>query len=569
MQRPRSEAKKRQVAQLLERGLPVHEVIKKIRSIDRAEEQDVGTEADDGDDRAHNDGRRRPLRYGTAQLSILIKTPRLRAGCLDYVFHHRRRIQGAGRFSAFLTPSLIPARVRILGGLHAFFRNELRPRVSRVLELIEPVLQSAWLVLEKREYNVLVLLKRFCEKARMTNFALISHKDSDFIDKMRAVETLFLALIYDRKNIDSIFEALKIVAQTGEADEAVTQEIGGSVAWLLKGKGAAPSLFDVVLGLNTVKYRRYIKPEDLISHDLGDIVNDRVYAASEDVAEAISVYVERLKKKLDELVRALTEARRLVKHVTVDEAGRVDVRSMRALYEDAATAEGGGGFDADRNDVMALVPHLLKQFLFVFTPLLRDQVSIRTQGRCTVFPHDAFHTEFARLERVVGALEARGRDFRHFSYARYLELHRTRQGATEAEAEVLQIVDESISALLALARGLSPLLPDRNDNSDWSDENEAPVGLFGTPTVPYAHETIRDDTVIGGKTVEEALRYAVEVCYLAAAHLGDEHVNAYLGKQHTLGDDIVSSLKVLKRFAGETACERYRVHLTALQNADV
>ncbi len=515
LQKPRSERLQGRVADVLQREVPTADKVREIRRLDAIAELE-----EQGETVAQ------PLARPLAAIKSVIKSPRARASYFEYVMRQHGPIRAFARRSHVLETSLL--RVRPDPGVQKPFRDELAPLAAELLGICDRALETGWTVLNRSDYNLVVLLKRLCFEVTSVNFRVLNFRDRDLVDSLRTLETYFLVLHYRADYPERVARAVQsALAAGGPAPER--DRVGLMVATLLGPGLALPSLHDFVLGLNIVKARRMLGLQDILFTELGEILNTRDYACPPSVYMTIGDHVQSLQKQMASLALQKNEAERLKRVLPLDAAGNPDFGPIAALYDGAAGEWGEGArqsFAVDRNNIMELAPRLLAAFDAACTPLLTGKTRLSDGIVVALFPPALFGSPLQRLRQTGANLGQLGFALHVLSRARLATLKEMGKGAIPAETTALQQLDEAVRVLMEMASQIEKILESPLRRGDQkASESAGPIALPDREfALPGRDQRIVSRDSLNGKTVADALRFLVIACTCAGAFFVDRPI---------------------------------------------
>ncbi|MBN1834876.1 MAG: hypothetical protein JW820_03435, partial [Spirochaetales bacterium] len=339
LRREREEPRRLAVERVLAANLSVAQKIQKIQAID-AEEDDQGVQ------RVLRGAAEQATRRQLSRVLESIKLSRSRAPYLSYLLRERDRLRQFGRQTHVLEARLLPPAVRASQGLQFFFVRKLQSWAGELSEKLALVKEVGWLYLTRRRYNLAVLLKHLCERILAFDFVHLDYRDRDLIDKMRRIESLFLALHYRPEYLEDLLAAARTVyARQGKAEES--DAMADLINRILMPEVTLPSLYNALLGLNMVKQRRCLAFADLVRPGLGDVVSTEEFDCDPRVRKRMEEYIDTAVGSVKRLHEQLFEVRRLNDYMRYDDLGQPDTGLLRSLYETPG-GRSQGNFDADQ-----------------------------------------------------------------------------------------------------------------------------------------------------------------------------------------------------------------------------
>jgi len=540
LRRQRAESKRLAVQRVLAGNLSVAQKIEKIQAID-------GEEDEQGVQRVLRAAAEQATRQQVSRVLHSIKLPRPRVSYLAYLFRERGRLRQFGRKTHVLETPLFPPGVRANPDLQGFFIKHLQSWAGELSPKLALVNEVGWLYLSKRRYNLAVLLKRLCERILAFDFVHLDYRERDLIDRMRRIESLFLALHYHPEYLEDLLAATRTVYRRqgkGENPDAVADLINR----ILMPELTLPSLYNALLGLNMVQQRRHLTLPDLMRKDLGEVVSSEEFNCDPAVRKRMEQYIESTVSAVKKLHEQLFEVRRLNSYIVYDEQGQPETSPLRGMYE-TPDARGQSDFEADQGNVLVFAIRFLRSFDKTFFPLLNGQVLLAGVGKAQVFSRGFFQVEFSKLRTTLERLEKGSFHFTNFPLKRYLQIKEGTLGAVGSEADVVQLIDDQVATLVDLGKTLSRVLSLKGLGAVPGDGSEPlePIVLQGKAfAIPHAGRRIQARSVLNQRTVEEALADAVTVCFSAGLYFRDRFIYFYLGRERKYAAEIEAKMRILE-----------------------
>ena len=588
LRKKRSPEKREQVRQLLQSNLSTSRLVSEIRRLDsgptdHASPQDEETEVQLGEESAASPEQEpapppveitvgrgpMPFRFTIPKLKSILKLPLLRTPFFRYLFVELPKIVDFGRVSHVFSPPFLIPLIRLDESVRPLLHEWIQSWSTELLSYLKPVLQVGWRHLSKREYNMIVALERLCREIGTVNFQLLNLRDRGLLDKMRALETLFLALHYAPETVDELLAAVGEVMRSEHdlIDRAERAEL--LVFRLLVKDFTIPSLYNVILGLNMMKLRRAFTMQELLSPDLGDLFDSSSFACDHEVQTSIDKFMEEASSRLLRLRTEWSRARRVVGMLRVGEDRNPDYSLLRELYEFSPGMRTGRSFAEDRENVMVLAPMLLRRFDAEFAALLGGKIGVRGIGKREIFTEHFFRSEFDRIRLSISKIERHAIGFRSFPYARYAAIRREGTGAVSTEIEVIGYLQEALQALVSVGRRIDELLALSSSRRDDSSrpERAARMPRPVDPSVlqltrpfelPFASDQIGEEGYLRGKTLSDALQIAAAACFQTAMYLHDHSMVDTVAAEVRLSSQIESQMEVVRRIGDSRAYDELR-----------
>ena len=515
--------------------------IERIEAID-AEEEEQGLH------RLVREAAEQATRRQVSRVLRNIKLPQAVSPYFAFLFRERRQIREFGRRTHVLETGLLPPGLHASPDIQEFLVRDLQSWAAELSRKLELVTQVGWLYLGKRRYNLAVLLKRLCERIVAFDFVHLNYRDRDLIDRMRRLESLFLALHYRAEYLEDLRGAIQIVyGKQGSRDDA-----DGAIDLInriMTPELTLPSLFNILLGLNMVKHRRYLTLEELMRGGLGEVVSSEEFSCEPAVRKRMEEFIKATVDSVKKLHEQLFEVRRLNSYLDYDDLGQPDARLLRGMYE-TPDSRGKHDFEADQEDVLLFTIRLLRMFDHTFFPLLNGHVLLESGVKAQIFSRGFFQLEFSRLRALLDRLEKGPFHFSNFAFQRYLQIKEGTLGAVGHEAEVVQILEDQVAILVDLGKTLSRVLGMSGLGAAAAPGKTAPlepIVLHGKPfALPHAERRLQSASILNGRTVQEALGDAVSVCFTAGIHFRDRFIFFFLGRERKYSAEMQAKMRALE-----------------------
>ncbi len=545
------------VQKVLDSDLSTGSKVAKIRKLDGAVDQTDASSAtgDEGAEADKNDVQLwQPLRFTLGRLKTIIKLPHSQTSLLSYLFLEHRKIKEFGRKTHVFRPTVVLPRLQLDAAIPQFLSTSLQTWANRLLELLAPVLENGWELLSKRDYNMIVAMRKLCDEISGVNFKILNYRDRYFIDKIRNIEAMFFVFQYRHEHVDDLLENVsRVLFADGEHNDEA-EEIELLIKTILTQGFSIPSLYDLLLGLNMMKLRRAVTYTDLVASDLGDLFNSAHFACGPNVQEEIESSVETLRDSILKLEAEHRRLRRVREYLPVNESGEFDDNLLEGFYE-FEESRFEGVYRRDKENVVEFVPQFLRKLDVAFGPLLVGKLHLAKAGQVSVFGPQAFMQPIDQIRRLGFKLEQSSFGYRIFSYSRYIGIRRDGKGAIPVEAEIVKFLQEAINNCRALANKVAGILERaaREAPLDEDHPGEEPVVSEVMSTLPHADEEILSSGYLHGRTVRASLEILVSLCFMVARYLYDKDIVDLHGSVEAVKNKVDSQLRNFERLADEGA----------------
>jgi len=549
LRRKMAEKKRLSVEKVMNSNLSIREKIKRIREIYQFGEEHTDKEKifQEGKGVKQRDQKRKRAKKARVEIKAFHNP----CSYLSFLFKEYRNVREFGKKTHIFVSVLLPPGVRLNKDLGTFFEKYLQRAASELLEILNPVLENGWLHLHKSDYNLISILKKLCRKIESTNFKLLNYKDKKLINGLQSLENLFLTLQYRSEYVERIISALDTVLSKDPDFEEVPENMPGLVRKILAKSVMLPSLYNFLLGLNMLKDNRYYKLSELIRRTSSEIIDTSNFDCEPKIDDKIQLYIEKSSKNLLLLRDKKREILKEKIFLPTNENGEANFNQLQFFY-DAFQAENKYHYDKDKENIVLFAPRFLRLFVQTFERLLYGKMQLSQVGKVEIFSRIFFQVEFSRLPYLIVKMEKFAFSYPTFSRSRYLLIKGTNGGATEIEAELMQIIDESLYYLLGIGKKLSGVLGlrERIGKSKGKSEPLDPIILKGKAfSIPYEENVVKSRTIINGKTVLEALTMAISMSFLVGLFFNDQNTTSLLIREQEINQKMRSMLEILERIS--------------------
>ncbi len=512
--------------------------------------------------------RERILASGIDENRARLKRVPAKASLFRFVFSEYGRLRRFGRDRRVLSPRLFPPGVRVHRDAVEALETALKPAAPRLLELLEPALSDGWLLLSKRSYNLLVTLRELCRAIAATDFASLQLDDPELIDRLEHVEIPFLVLRSDPEYPSLLVSAFRTLAGNSRTADRRYADAPELIRRLLSDDGTLPSLRDVLLGLNMVRSRCCLDPEELVDPDTGPLVDSERFRCDPPIGIRID---EHVRKALARLIVLRNQVREIARVRTFLEPspGEPAELLLADLYDSRNTRNPSGRrFQTDRKNITLFLSGFLDSFLAAFERILDGDLVTLSGKSGRMFEPGLFGRDILRLRQIAQRFRHLAYSVPGFSSERFLRLSASGIGVSGAESEIILFVQEVAAILREIARKLTVILARRipsggdvpearpgQENRPAADSGPSfpPVGgmiLQGRPArLPFENERIASPPFLNGRRGAEALASAVSICYAFCREVQDRPLAALLKRERGAAAELRGILDLLERIA--------------------
>lgn len=469
-----------------------------------------------------------------------------------FIFKHMFKIISFGKRTHILNTGFLPTTLFINESIQKVFEDYIQKNYVADLEkILGPILEKGWYYLTKYQYNLVALMAKFCKILRETDFRVLKKRNKDAIDRLHNVEKYILVFYSQPTYREKLFEAINVVLSRTSLNTEALAKIQRYTKKILNEDAMVPSLYNMVLGLNMIKYRRFIQMEDLLPKKPADLVSAEDFDCTAVVQRRINDFLAKVVTSLRPLVKQYDEIIRLRAFLPTNGEDGIAYGLLENFYN--AKLDGYGyDFMKDNNNVIVFSVRMLEHFIGAFQTFLSAAISSKTHQGIRIFSESFFQNDFSKIFYRVQKLQKLSFSFSVFPFSRFEYLKTVNKGATAGEAEVLQLFSDVFSIVVTIGKRLALVLRSRSPYEGGLEYRTplSPLILQGKKfMLPYENQIVVSEPIIKGKTVAESISYIISVCYLIGSYFFDAELDSILSKQEGIKKDMDSKMAIIERLA--------------------
>ena len=184
-------------------------------------------------------GRIRPLMLPFAALHDLTRLQVRSPSIFGYLMKEHGLLRAFGERTGLLVSSLLPPRPKLLSRLRNVVDEHYVVPAHEFIRVCGAVLEESWRYLGRYEYNLLVVVHRLIDKLRSLRVQGADLRDRNVVERLQAVQSLFVFLRSRDEYLDAIEVALDQVAEREGGPAGAAHQLASYVRMVLLGKGQA------------------------------------------------------------------------------------------------------------------------------------------------------------------------------------------------------------------------------------------------------------------------------------------------------------------------------------------
>ena len=481
-----------------------------------------------------------------------------RASFFSFLFTERRKIKIFSSESGIIKINSFSTKLLLNPMILKIFPENIHNVAKELLKSLKIILDNGWFYMEKRDYNLIVLLNKLCREVSQVNFNKFDPKSPDLIDRIPAVELLFLILNYEPGDIRELLYAVDTVFNTDPSKRDLQKETSVNIHKLLDKDLMRPSLYNLIIGLNIIKTKTYLELENLQKPSL-QLIDIHDYNCSPKTRDKIDEFLRKLEKGIQPYLEHEKEVYRLHAFIPTNGKGVVDYSLLQHFYDTVHDSR-KISFNANKDNIIKFIINLGAAFLISFREILSELVELERGQKARLFAQTIFGQDILRIEFNLGKLDKIQTILPNFPTSRALFIKKSISGAIESEADAVRVIYEITSTMAAIGKRIAHILQRALPQSyDKTETKEILFFSFDdvTYTIPYENQKIIPEGFLKGYSVKEALFQIAGVCYQTGAFVKHGELSDLLAKEKQIHDEIRIKIKQYKRIAHEKVYEAF------------
>ena len=467
-----------------------------------------------------------------------------------YFFSERRKIRNFADETGIIAVKRFGTKLILNNMVADVFAKNIKSVAQKLMKSLLPVLEQGWHYLDKRDYNLIVILYKLCRELNDLDFEKFNQKSINLIDRMPAAELLFLILHYESGDIKQLRYAVDTVYNKDPSKHELQKNTSVNIHKILDKDQMRPSLYNFIISLNIIKSKSFVDLQDLQKQGL-NLIDGHDFNCTPKIRDKIDEYLRILEKNIQPYLDQEREVYRLQAFIPTDGKGVVDFSILKHFY-DRTLQSRRLSFDKNKENIIKFIINMGYSFLINFRELLTESIEVEKEETVSLFAESIFGQDLSRIEFNLGKLDKVQTILPKFSTSRYLSLKKTMTGAIESEAEAIQIIDEISSTIVFMGKRIAHILRNALPDDHGSDNK---INYFSFDEITYAIPAekyqIRSQGYLKSFSVKQSLYEVAGICYQTGAIVHQGEISELLAKEKKIHKEILSNMKQYKKIAHE------------------
>ncbi len=500
-----------------------------------------------------------------------IKKRIFRLPYLLFVFSEFRKIKQFARETRTIVARYFPPRIRVDAELKHRLFLLIQKDASEIFPHLEKLLSSAWQILEKEQYNLIVQFQNLCIVLANIRFNNLDFNSPHLLDSLLSVERMFLVCYRESGYPEIIINSISELIDKSNYEKDQAEKFEKIVRRILLPEEQQPSLYYMLLASNMVKFRKYLTIQDILNTNTEPVINTFQFDCNEKTRAQIDQFLKEKTELLERHAREKYEIEKvhhfLVQFIQEDREDGYDFRILSAFYTALSDKE-KYHFSQDLSKLEVMIPRFVSGFLENFEPFLTHAVKFEKYGLIKVFSPEFINYEVARLRSFLEKFYKELFNCPQISLTRFLNLKKNSKGkgASTAEMNLVQIIEEIGEIFFEIGKKVSEILihynhPDSiNPNAVFQPLEPSRVMLQNS-IIPFWKEEILSDNLLGHKTTRDGIEYIVNLSLMFGILLENQNMFRLLNRKSHVSLEFEELKKIIKRIADVITFEKIESNL--------
>ena len=564
------------IRKVLDANVSLEEKIRRIEAIDT---QEVFTDLESSN--LSDDEVRRIIKKNnvftneTAEKNIdRIKMKVFRTPYLLFVVRDFLKVRDFGKRTGVVTSVFFPPTVSVKFGEFRNFITQLKKDAEELLPILKFVLDKGWVYLDKTDYNLIATFNILCEIIHGYKVPQGKKEAPFLLEKMKNVESYFLACHYQDDYPELILAGIRTVLTKQNRHRSHTELSHFLTRRILAEDRTGFCLYNLVLGMNMAKLRRYLRLGDLVHYEPGGVVNTFDYNCPQKIRERISVYINdqiQVWKNLNAEKNEIEKINSFLRpHTRVGENGyrSHDYKPLSDFYD---LRRGGEQFhfSRDRENIAHTATNFFNLYLRDFENLLTGKIKTETYGETAVFKPDFFQFEVDQLRLFSRKLAESLYSCPYLAYDEFRAFKNLdrEKNPSPPQLTLVQNIDALAETVTGIGRKTGSVCQRQNRNAVWPEESGAvtapqplEISSLRLPEIssPLFPKRVLDEGYMKDRTVIDALSDLTSLSLLAGLFFCNTRLYAMLDREFRIAEGIREARKNLERVADAVTLEKIR-----------
>jgi hypothetical protein len=488
---------------------------------------------------------------------------------IHFLFSDLKKIRKFFKRSKIIKSSYIPPRIRLDKEILNNFGIQLQKDAIELTRTLKPILKIAWFHLDKREYNLINQFNELCKRCISINFPQLNFNDENLLDKVRIFEKQYIACLYKARYPEIIKSCVIYILEKYPTWDVIPSRIAYLIDILLSQDITRPTLYNFILALNMIKYRRFFEFRELLSSSFNHVINNFDFDCGDKIKTEINTHIDKTLNNLLSLLKEREEINKFKRFLPLNDDDSFDFKVVEDFYEEANSAK-NLSFAADKENAILFVVNFFETFLRIYGKFLNGPIEIENAEKVEIFSFDYFQFEIDKIKFLLKKLAKYKYSYPNLSIDEVMQFKATQKVGSSPEIEIVQALLELKDISIAIGQKLIEIERKHNPALAHDDSTELkslnPSTVIGQSLViPYWNKNIQSPQFLQGQSIFKVILDVISLCLLMGILLYDDEIKLTVIKSNRINSEIQRNKKILERIANVVQYrklkQRYNLHL--------
>ncbi len=449
---------------------------------------------------------------------------------LNYIFSTRKLVKSFADRTNIIISHVFS--LRTTGESEFHYKKIINESTNLLMKPLNYLVEHGWEKLDRRSYNVVVTFNKFIRLfVQMGN--IFRHDDHKFTFKeLEQYIHLYLQVVSKKSNVEILKEAFYEILFFVPSYKALFREMVKLVNEINNTESRGLCFFNIILGLFMVRYRRFVRMNEIINHYNIQDIDDSHYDFNPKIAQYIKDTLNTMEHKYKEAEKRLFFLRFLEESISfrMEPTNPVFPLFGKVYYSEHLKYP-KTVFDLrkensiDNLDFMETFPsnitgpmsQFINGYLRVYGKFLRGQATLQYKDGSkqprSIFKDWIFASELEKLQQSHNDLENLKASNAYFSIPlkTYTQYNKTKKTELEREEKLCSIMESISNAFYSIAEMISTILYNHFSAQNLKGEEifsaatsqDKPIEKISSDPrlLPFAMHSVVDDNYLQNQLV--------------------------------------------------------------------
>lgn len=453
--------------------------------------------------------------------------------------------------------------IKMSRNIENYFQKIIQKNADQLIHYLKQIEAEGWEVLTKFEYNLIMELKKLCEKILLINMESSRAGDVGILNKLRRLENGFFVCHFQKSYPEKIIDAINHYLKYKYENSNTITTINNLVKDLLYPKQNGSSLHAIIVGLNIVANKKMVILDDLINRETKGIINNCFYECPGKSQITIDHLIVEKVKRLKLLLKQKREIDNIKKYLKYDMDNKFSFAILDKFYTLSKELEPLEPL-TDENNIINFITPFCECFLISFEEFMSGKIQLITGKKVKIFSPDYFKNQLIELEHLMNKFNKLKPTLTHINLTRERllaminSLLNNQVVKSKAEIEAVMQIKDLSNILKNIGRSFANIYQKSFNNKTQTKEIELLDIKKNIINIPYNDIKIVSKNILNNETVKNAFHIIISVCYTAAIFLHNQELSSRLNFESKVKMEIKKIMESLERLADPLEFDRIK-----------